>query len=282
MTSSCRTMQQSLQQYGRGVAGGLISSLPLLFTMEMWWAGFIAHPARLLVGLLGTFVLLLAYNRYAGLRDDASLTEVAIDSVEELGIGLVLSAGVLFLLGRIHANMPANEIIGQIVIEAMTVAIGVSVGTAQLGGGGDEKCGMEGEEQPSFFGQISIAFCGAILFAFNVAPTEEIVVFGVENEPWHFLATALVSLILGALILHFSEFRGAQRFVRHEGWFQVTGHIAVTYVVALCAAAILLWFFGRFEDNSFAVNLSQTVILGLPANLGASAGRLLLQGNESQ
>src|SRR5688572_10854116 len=107
--SSCRTMEQSLKEYGRGVAGGLIFSLPLLFTMEMWWIGFIAHPARLALGLFGTFIVLLGYNRFAGLRSDASFGEVMIDSVEELGLGLVLSAVILFLLGRVHSAMPANE-----------------------------------------------------------------------------------------------------------------------------------------------------------------------------
>lgn len=33
----------SLQEYARGIAGGLIFSLPLLYTMEVWWAGFITN-----------------------------------------------------------------------------------------------------------------------------------------------------------------------------------------------------------------------------------------------
>jgi uncharacterized membrane protein len=62
------------------------------------------------------------------------MTEVAIDSVEEMGIGLFLAALVLFLPGRITFERPISEIVGVIVEVAMTVAIGVSVGTAQLGG----------------------------------------------------------------------------------------------------------------------------------------------------
>ncbi|MGH9907666.1 MAG: DUF2391 family protein, partial [Pyrinomonadaceae bacterium] len=127
-----RTITESLQEYGRGVAGGLMFSLPLLFTMEVWWAGFIAHPYRLLIYVMATFVLLLGYNRYAGLRQDSSMIEVAIDSFEEMGIGIVLSALVLCLLGRIKYGMSGIEVAGQIVVEAMTVAIGVSIGTAQL------------------------------------------------------------------------------------------------------------------------------------------------------
>ena len=279
--NSCRTIEQSLQEYGRGVAGGLIFSLPLIFTMEMWWSGFIATPQRLFSGLIGTFLLLLGYNRFAGLRNDASMLEVVIDSIEELGLGLVLSAALLFLLGRVRADMPFNAIMGQIMVETLTVAIGVSVGTAQLGADDDSDSGMGDEEANSFFGQTVLALCGAILFAANVAPTEEIVVLAIENEPLRLLITVVVSLSLALLILHFSEFRGAGQFVKHRGPFHIVRTTVVTYAVALVASALSLWFFGRFDNNALNTNLAQTVILGLPAVLGASAGRLLVQSNQS-
>lgn len=281
MNSSCRTIGQSLQEYGRGIAGGLIFSLPLLFTMEMWWIGFIAHPARLALGLAGTFVLLLGYNRFAGLRSDASFGEVVIDSIEELGLGLVLSAAILFLLGRVHSAMPTNEIVGQIIIEALVVAIGVSVGTAQLGGSNnDDDCGMGDDKEPSYMGQVILALCGAFLFAANVAPTEEIILLAIENRAASLLGIAILSLSLSALIVEFSEFRGSHSFTAHGNWLVVLRSVIVTYAVALVASMCLLWFFGRFEGNSFLINLSQVVVLGFPAALGASAGRLLVQGNQ--
>jgi len=105
----------------------------------VWWAGFTTHPLRLLIYVLATFTLLLGYNRYSGLRCDASPAEVAIDSVEEMGLGLLIAAFVLWLLGQITFDMTVNEILGKIIIEAMTVAIGVSIGTAQLGGKGEQE-----------------------------------------------------------------------------------------------------------------------------------------------
>lgn len=133
-TAPERSLTKSLQEYLRGIAGGLLFSLPLLYTMEVWWAGFTTHPLPMLIYVLATFTLLLGYNRYAGLRRSASPVEVAIDSVEEMGLGLVIAAVVLWLLGQIAADMPFSEIAGKIIVEAMTVAIGVSIGTAQLGG----------------------------------------------------------------------------------------------------------------------------------------------------
>lgn len=273
------TVAQSLREYGRGVAGGLMFSLPLLYTMEVWWAGFTASPLRLLTYVCATFVLLLGYNHFAGLRRDASWWEVAIDSVEEMGIGLALAALVLWLLGRIGTGQPLSEMVGVVVMEAMTVAIGVSIGTAQLGakddGDGDEE--GPGEEATTFSGQIVLAFCGAVLFAANVAPTEEILMLASEIDSWRALGLAFLSLVMGGGILYYSEFRGARRYAPAESGGIIFAGTIVTYAVALTASALILWFFGRFDDSSIMVCVTQTVVLGVAATLGASAGRLLLQ-----
>ena len=282
-----RPLNKSLREYARGVAGGLLFSLPLLYTMEVWWAGFTSHPWRLAGYVAATFVLLLGYNEFVGLRRDASFAEVVIDSVEEMGIGFAVSALVLWLLGRVTLGMTAGEAVGQIVVEAMTVAIGVSVGTAQLGAGSDEDGEDKGAGEESgagadggpggFGGQVVIAFCGAVLFAANVAPTEEIVMLAVEISAWRVMGLALFSLAAAALILYYSEFAGARERVPFDRHHDVLVGTIVTYSVALVASALILWFFGRFDGQSLFVCVAQTIVLGVAATLGSSAGRLLLQ-----
>jgi putative integral membrane protein (TIGR02587 family) len=271
----------SLREYGRGIAGGLMFALPLLYTMEVWWTGFVAQPFRLLIYMAATFVLLLGYNQFAGLHQDASWREVVIDSVEEMGLGLLLAALILFLLGQLESDMGAYEIIGKITVEAMTVAIGISVGTSQLGGGddGSEKGGAEASAKGSvsFGAQIVIAACGAMLFAANVAPTEEIVMIATEARIQHLLGLLTLSILLTALILYYIEFIGSGRFVATGGGISVLIGTVVTYAVALVVSAAVLWFFGRLDDVTLSTALAQTVVLGLAATLGASAGRLLLQ-----
>ena len=285
---------QSLREYGRGVAGGLLFSLPLLYTMEVWWGGLSMRPGRLILAVLTTFVLLLGYNRYAGLRRDSGWVEVVIDSVEEMGLGLVISAATLFVLGRVTADMSLREIVGPVVLGAMIVAIVVSVGTAQVGGVSPEDQGDTGkgsgvgnaraargnggdDEDVSFGGQVVIAFCGAILFAANVAPTEEIVMIATEISSVRLIGLALASMALGGLILFYSNFTGAERFARAEGMFGVLTGTVITYAVGIGASAVVLWFFGRFDGLAPVAVLAESVVLGLPATLGASAGRLLLQ-----
>ncbi|MDB6071550.1 MAG: putative integral rane protein, partial [Verrucomicrobiales bacterium] len=47
--------------------------------------------------------------------------------------------------------------------------------------------------------------------------------------------------------------------------------------VALIASAGCLYLFGSLDDQPGSLALAMTVVVGLPAALGASAGRLLLQ-----
>src|SRR5687767_5301739 len=216
-----RAVRRSLREYARGVAGGLMFSLPLLYTQEVWQAGFIIHPLRQVVYMVATFALLLGYNRYAGLRRDATRAEVAIDSIEEMGLGFIIGTTALLVLGRITPEMPWSEIVGKIVLEAMVVAIGVSVGTAQLGdaanqgadsGNGGQSSqatdqGSVGAEQESrqVGGQLVIACCGAMLFAANIAPTEEVRVIAAEISSWNLLALECLSIAICALILYYAE-----------------------------------------------------------------------------
>ncbi len=281
--SAERSIGKSLREYARGVAGGLMFSLPLLYTMEMWWAGFTSQPERLLCYIVVTFALLLGYNRFSGMRRDASWLEVAIDSVEEMGLGLVTAALMLFLLGQLTSEMELSELCGKLVVEAMTVAIGVSIGTAQLGHDPsvDERdTGVKKDsarEQPDLGAHIVLALCGAVLFAANVAPTDEIIMIAHSISSWRLIGLALFSIAFSALILFYSEFRGSKGFASKSGTIHVVGMTAVTYSIALLASMMILWFFGRFDGEPVITCVGQTVVLAVAGALGASAGRLLLQ-----
>lgn len=266
----------STREYARGVTGGLLFSLPLLYTMELWWAGFLASPMRLLAGAAGTMVLLLGYNRFAGIRHDTTYEEIAIDSVEEMGIGIACAAAILWVLGRLSFEMPAREIVGRIMVAGFAGAIGVSVGTAQLGGSAANDQGLGAGRAADPLGHVILAGCGAVILAANVAPTEEIQVLAAEMSALQLTLLALLSMLLVVVILHFSEFKGTVPS-GGTGPMAIARSSVVTYAVALVASAALLWFFGRFQGEPPGFVAAQTIVLGFAASLGASAGRLLLQ-----
>ncbi len=256
-------------------------SLPLLYTMEVWWTGFWASPVRVLICMGCTFVLLLGYNRYAGMHPDASWSAVVIDSIEELGIGLLLSAGLLLLVGRLSWETSPSTAVAKIVIEAMTVAIGISVGTAQLGMQRPEEAAKKKKQSLKhdvrFGDQLVLAACGGLLFAANIAPTQEVVAIATTCSIGQLFAFMALSILLTALILYYINFSGSAEFVRHSGLRSVAIGTFASYAVALATTAAVLWFFGRFDQASLITASAETIVLGLPTSLGASAGRLLVQ-----
>jgi putative integral membrane protein (TIGR02587 family) len=272
-----RPLGESVREYGRGIAGGLLFSLPLLYTMEVWEAGVLLSPARQLAALGLTFGILLGYNRYAGLRPERSWREIVIEAVEELGLGLLLAAIVLALLDRITAGQHPAEIVGRTVMEGIGVAIGVSVGTAQLGSRSEEDTQRSATREIGFAGQLVVAFCGAVLLAANMAPTEEILQLAAESPAWKLVGIATLSMVLGAFVLFFGDFRGSRRWSRADSVGAIARGTVITYATALAASAALLWIFGRFDDVPAPIIVGQTVVLGLASTVGASAGRLLLQ-----
>ena len=279
-----RSLKRSLQDYGRSIAGGLVFSLPLLYTMEMWWTGFKATPAMLLSYLLITFFILMGYNRYAGLRPGAGPREVVFESFEETGLGILIAAAALFALGRITTSMPLPEIMGKVVVEAMVVAIGASIGKSQLGSEDDDEESEESDEsshrarrQAGLWGDAVMGVCGAIVIASNVAPTLEILLLAVEVRPSRLLAVALFSLFMITIILFFSGFHGAKTSHYGRTPLLMLGATAFAYTVALIMSAAMLAFFERFDGAALEVAVGQVIILAAPASLGASAGRLLIK-----
>lgn len=271
-----KSIDASLREYARGLIGGLLFSLPMLYTMEMWWAGFIVSPLRLIIYLITGLSILLVYNHYVGIRKSHTLLEGISESVEEMGIALLLTVFILWLTQRIAPGMSLKEVSGKTIVEAVTVAIGISVGKTQLGDQGDED---ESEDRgPHIYRGIGIALCGALLVSSNIAPTEEVMVIALEAPAFKLFAIALLSIILASIILYFSNFRGSDLWVMApQNWQDILLGSLVTYTVALVSSAFLLWFFNRFDNIALYGIIAQTVTLSFPSALGASAGRLLIQ-----
>ncbi len=275
-----RPVAQSLQEYARGVGGGLLFSLPLFYTVEMWDIGMSASPLRLAVIVGGTFALLVAYNRFAGIHGSHRALDDVLESVEEMGLGLLVAGGLLALLGRFPETPFSPGALGILTIEGMAAAIGVSVGTAQLGQTPDKEEGesdddTDAETEPrSLGGEVVVALCGAFLVASNVAPTEEVLLLGTEAGVWRLAGIVVLSLVVGGGLLYASAFHGAQRLAG-SAMGPVRGTI-LTYAVSVAASVAMLAVFGHVQTAGVPGSLGPLVVLSFPAMLGASAGRLLL------
>lgn len=274
-----RPISETLFQYGRSVAGGLLFAVASMYTMEIWWQGYTAPAYVILTAFLAMLVLLVAYAHYDGFEDDNSLSGNAFEAMESVALGFAITAIVLKLVGQLPPQASAFEIIARITMVGVHASIGVAVGTAQLGasasGDGDGDDGEDETEKRGLVHDVALAVLGAILIGSSVAPTEEIVMVAVEARPWQVLAVALLSLGVAAGIVSYVDFRGSGRFKSAFAGGPLGGACA-TYAFALLVAGALLWAGGRYGSLSLAASVDAIVILGLPCTLGASAGRMLL------
>ena len=278
---SVRPVSETLKQYGRSIAGGLLFAIASIYTMEIWWQGYTTPPYVVLVTFLGALLVLVAYAHYAGMRDEKTLFSDVAEGVESLALGFLITALLLKLIGQLPSGISWFEAVARVVMVGVNASIGVAVGSTQLGKDPDE--GQDGEsgekkeseEKGSIGHEVVLSFLGAILISSSVAPTEEVLMIAVQAKPWEALVIAVLSFVIALGVVSYTNFKGSSSdgSVFAGGPF---GDACVTYAVGLLAAAALLWTAGRFGETGFAATMNMIVYLGLPAALGASAGRMLL------
>lgn len=245
--------------------------------MEVWWAGFQLGSVRILMMLACTSLLLLAYNSYAGVHHDETWAGVFIDSVEELGLALMVSASSLYMLGRIQPGDSVREVMGKTVVEALLIAIGISIGTSQVSREGDDGAKVPGKRPKDLLGIVSLSFCGALVLATNIAATEEVVVLALESTPRQLLAMVGVSLALCGLMLRFSDLMEGRHSPLSSRAGRTLMGVVLAYGVALVSSSGILYLLGRFDGMALTSMVAMTVVLAVPSSIGAAAGKILIR-----
>ncbi len=280
--------RQEFEDIIRGISGGFLFGIPLMYTMEVWWIGSYATPLAMLLVLLATFVVVFLLNRTDGFRQnfpDRPL-QAFMDSVEALAIGAVCVTGMLLLLQEVRWGTPLDEALGKIVFEGVPFSIGVALSRSLLNSDrNQEKQNNSGNSQPQQQGRynatladVGATLVGSIIIAFSIAPTDEVPMLTAATSPPWLLAVLLTSLILSYLIVFAAGFTTQQRRLQQQGLFQrpITETV-LSYLLSLGAAAAMLWFFQRLDfQDPWTSWLEQTLMLGLPATIGGAAGRIAI------
>jgi putative integral membrane protein (TIGR02587 family) len=283
------------------VTGGAIVGMPLLYTMEMWLHGALLGPAHQLVLLLGILVVNLLFSIVSGFRHEYGVKSALLESVSAVGLGLVFSALILWLVGEIAPGDAWSEITGKVLLETCAVSIGVSVADAHVRGkrragdddgqdGGDERADggrskprpgpsrdqLEGWQLRQDIRDITATLTGAVVYSINIGPTEEVVMIAGRLSPWQLGALVLSSLGLCYIILYASGIKDHP--VHIPSLVQSPpAETIITYAASLGVALTLLWVLGEPEAvGSLNGLVAATVVLGLPACVGGAAGRIAL------
>jgi putative integral membrane protein (TIGR02587 family) len=272
----------------RGISGGFLFGIPLLYTMEVWWIGSSVEPLRLLIAIALTFSIIFLLNQTSGFRGtaDVLLSEAAINSIEALSLGLLCTTCVLVLFQEITLNTPLGEALGKLIYESVPFALGVSLANQLLSDAPDEEenqAQQTQQKQPKresklngTVADVGATFTGAIIIGFSIAPTDEVPMLAASTSgPW-LLALVGFSLVISYAIVFVANFSNQKKRQQQEGIFQDPfSETAISYLVSLLAAAAMLWFFDKLTfSDPWSTWLGYTIILGLPATVGGAAGRL--------
>lgn len=259
----------------RAFGGAILFTIPILMTMEMWQLGFYMSSFRLGLLLVLSVPLLVGLSHYMGFEATFGLTDDLLDAFAGLAVGFVAAGAALSLFAVVTVDMPAREIIGKIAVQAVPGAIGAMFAQSQLG---TDRAGQERKKSHAGYGgHIFVMAAGAIFLAFNVAPTEEMVLIAYQMTPWHALALVVVSLIVMHAFVYAVEFQGQARVPEEISFWSVFLRFTVVgYAMALLMSFYMLWTFGRLDGLAPQQIISVLVVLGFPAAVGAAAARLIV------
>jgi len=255
----------------RGVTGGAILGVPLLYTQETWLDGRIVSPVVILAGVIAAFAVNMALSDFVGFRPGRTHRPTE-DAVVGMGLSVLLAALLLVLLGRVGHGTSLENALGVTALTSIPVSIGFSVGVALAPRGGGEKA----EQIQGGGGDLLVAAAGALVFALNIAPTAEPILVAAELDGVRLGLLVVASLVLPYLMVFYAEFGGREQRVASDGATQ--GPITETllaYAAAFVVSAAMLAMFGRVDAVTSAAT-ARVVALAFPASIGAALGRLLI------
>lgn len=286
-------IRQEIRDLLRGVAGGLIFGTPILYTMEVWFEGQAFPPQKLFFILLASLSLNIFFSYFAGLREKHSSGRFFYaldDGVTSLGLGLVLALFILFLIGQLDFEQHFLGWIGRVIAEASIMSLGVTFtnfkfnkkqsSTRALRSIRDAAASLLSPERLQTRQDLSDLFAatvGALLFSFNVAPTEEITMIASNLSSLDQGLLLISEVIFAFIVLYASGLKEHVTFTKDNFFQSPLNETVLTVSVSLCISAVLISTIG-YSDTSPGdpLFLSTAIVLGLPAVIGGAAGRLVV------
>tara|TARA_A100001391_G_scaffold190284_1_gene162453 strand:- start:44 stop:895 length:852 start_codon:yes stop_codon:yes gene_type:complete len=283
MNDATDSSNKFLTGLARASGGALLFSLPMLLTMEMWWLGFTMPAMRLAVLLAVTLPTLMGLAYYSGFEVPQGWVGTVVDAFVAYCVGVVVASSVLVLIAVIRSSETMfSEGLGKIVLQAIPASFGAVLASSQFGDDNDngrrhEPNGHAHHDLGCYFRELFLMFAGAIFLAFNVAPTEEMLVIALKMTAWHAIAMGLCSLVVMHAFVFVVKFRGQEAVPDESSQGSVFLRFTIPgYAIALLASLFCLWVFGRLEDTALEETLMATMVLATPAAVGAAAARLVL------
>lgn len=261
----------------RASAGAILFGLPLLMTMEMWAIGLHIAPLRLLLFLLFNFVVLVILSRFGGFERTATLLEDLLDALAAYAVGIVTSLAVLALFGLLRPETGFGELVGQVAVQSVPASFGAMIARKQLGAGDIDTDESLAQRSAGYGGQLFLMLAGALFLAFNVAPTEEMILLGYKMGAWQALGLATVSIGLLHALVFAVGLAGQEQAPSGYGALRLFLVFTIPgYAIAVLTSLYVLWTFGSIDGLGIETLARIVVVLGFPAAIGAAIARLVV------
>ena len=278
-----RTINETARDHLRAAVGGLFVGLPLLWTLEMWEHGATQRPLNLLLLFGLGFAIVVGFNAVSGFRRERTWVEILVDAVQGMGLSIVVAAAMLYVLGRLQPELGLPTVVGRIGLLSIPVAFGTALAATVLSepeeGGGREPVGP--------IGRLFVAAGGALYFALNVAPTDEVRILGSEADVPLLLVVIVASLVISLAIVFVVELPGGRggSIANSRGDGPIDhplGETVAAYAIALLVSLVLIVSFGQSDGLGLRALAGYVVMLATLASFGSAAARLLIAGEPGE
>jgi len=270
----------------RGLTGGYLVGIPLIYTMETWWIGETVSMPHALLFVAIAYLVSLSFVAVTGFRGTVpGARHPLTEALESIALAVLATTVLLALLGQVQRDSPLDVIVGRIAVDTLPVSLGIAVTNLILAPRetrlGDESESRRGEptDRPRFAAlvlDLGAAFAGALFIGVNIAPTEEVPMLATAVSGLAVPVIIVFSLMLTYAIVFEAGFGGMESRRRTSGPFQQPAtETVLAYLIALVTCAGLLTLYGQVDiGDDWTVAFTQIIVLGLPASIGAAAGRL--------
>lgn len=270
------TKTESIPQWvgiGRAIGGAIIFSLPMMMTMEMWWLGYYVSPLRLLSLIALSLPLFYGISTMVGFRESKTAYDNVIDVLVAYVLTFAATGLVLVVFGVITFDTHPKTIYTILLLQAVPGSLGALLARNVVG---------QSSTQPKQTGRnykedLIILAAGALFLAFNLAPTEEMVLLSYMMTTWHTLAL----LILTLFVMHAFAIASSDTTVSTLNHWSTHKRVfiritCIGYLIAFVISVFMLWVFEGVDEHNFHNTVKTAVVLGFPAGVGAAASRLII------
>ncbi|HXH32671.1 MAG TPA: DUF2391 family protein [Bacteriovoracaceae bacterium] len=283
---------QEFDDLMRGISGGLIFGMPLLYTMEVWYESLLFPSGVLMALFFFALILNVLFSYFAGLRENHSakrLLYAVDDGVTSIGLSVVLAFLILWALNQIELSGNLRDTVAKVILEASVFSIGVTftnykfkkrAQSKQVRGPLESWKLLQTPEKKQLnkdLGDLLAASTGAFVYSFNVAPTEEILVIAASVSPLNLCLIVGMELVVCYIVLYASGLRNHVSFDEGSFFQKPLNEVLLTVSISVLVSVVLVRTIGfgelQFTDPNF---IPAVVILGFPAVVGGAAGRLVV------